>query len=212
MKKNKIYVPAIIGVVALILGFSYMKFSLYRPLPIERQLIKGDALEETPLFQEINSTSVVDEEKESICVVHITGAVYQPNIYALPLGSRIYDVIELAGGATEDADLDQINLAMKIKDEQKIYIPSFGEEFDKIQKENNNNSMQLDEEDMHMININIASSNSLEALPGIGPVTAANIIEYREKNGAFQTIEDIQKVSRIGPKTFEKIKSKITVD
>ena len=101
---------------------------------------------------------------------------------------------------------------MKIKDEQKIYVPFLGEIFDKSDKENNNNSIQLNNENIHKININQASEKELETLPGIGPVTATNIVQYREEYGDFQKIEDIQKVSRIGIKTFDKIKMMIAVD
>ncbi len=215
MKGKKIYLPVLVGFIMFVTGIIYVKYSVSRPTSI--QVTHNST--NTPLFEEeiedtsIQKTTSIESEEEMVYVVHIAGAVHKPNVYTLPSGSRVYEVIELAGGATEDADLAAINLAMKIKDEQKIYIPRIGETFDKTEKENNNSiSMQLEEENMHKININTASGKELEELPGIGPVTAESIIQYREENGRFQKIEDIQKVSRIGPKTFEKIKMKITVD
>ena len=137
-------------------------------------------------------------------------------------GSRIIDVLDMAGGALEDADLNLLNLAEKIFDEQKIYIPKIGEEIDKsqIKVENRddgelkvhtaNNSVKNSTN--NLININTASLDQLQSLPGIGAVIAQNIIDYRNSQGPFRSIEEIKNVSRIGDKTFEKIKDKITVN
>lgn len=122
----------------------------------------------------------------------------------------------------EDADLNLLNLAEKIFDEQKIYIPKIGEEIDKsqIKVENRddgelkvhtaNNSVKNSTN--NLININTASLDQLQSLPGIGAVIAQNIIDYRNSQGPFRSIEEIKNVSRIGDKTFEKIKDKITVN
>ncbi|WP_058486905.1 helix-hairpin-helix domain-containing protein [Defluviitalea phaphyphila] len=157
----------------------------------------------------------IEQEKESNCVVYICGAVKKPNVYTLPAGSRINDVINMAGGALEEADLNQLNLAEKIFDSQKIYVPKKGEEIDKSilkveNKEEDNYSIK--KSNNQLININTDSSEKLQTLPGIGSVIAQNIIDYRNSQGPFSSIEEIKNVPRIGEKTFEKIKDKITVD
>ncbi|NLJ88750.1 MAG: hypothetical protein GX327_08295 [Epulopiscium sp.] len=165
---------------------------------------------------------IIEEEIENIFYVYICGAVKKPGVYSLKEGSRIIDVLDMAGGALEDADLNLLNLAEKIFDEQKIYIPKIGEEIDKsqIKVENRddgelkvhtaNNSVKNSTN--NLININTASLDQLQSLPGIGAVIAQNIIDYRNSQGPFRSIEEIKNVSRIGDKTFEKIKDKITVN
>jgi competence protein ComEA len=128
--------------------------------------------------------------------VYITGQVVRPGVYELPPGSRFEDAIEIAGGFLPDADINGINLAALLIDSSHIIIPS-----SKIQEE----------EFSGKVNINTATVVELDALPGIGPVYARNIVDYRQKNGLFTYIEDIQKVDGIGPALFEKIKDLITI-
>ncbi|MCL2678185.1 MAG: helix-hairpin-helix domain-containing protein, partial [Clostridiales bacterium] len=126
--------------------------------------------------------------------VHIKGAVNNPGVYTLPPGSRVNDVVVMAG-PLEEADLDSINLARPLKDGEAFYVPFLGEGF---------NSGK--------VNINKASQAELETLRGIGAAKAGAIINYRSEHGPFMKIEDIQKVSGIGPATFEGIKDSICVD
>nr|WP_252187580.1 helix-hairpin-helix domain-containing protein [Anaeromonas gelatinilytica] len=153
----------------------------------------------------------IDIDSESIgedIIVHITGAVNNPGIFTLKNGSRVNDVVKAAGGLTDEADMNRINLAKKIKDEDRIHIYKIDEEeIDDIQNEN---EISSDENNTDKININSAEQTELETLPDIGPVKANNIIEYRNNN-RFNTIEDIMNVDRIGEKTFENIKDKITI-
>lgn len=131
-------------------------------------------------------------------LVHVSGAVESPGLYALPLGSRAQDAIEAAGGASTEADLDGINLARVLVDGQQIRVPVLGE---------------ADGEEIRFpLNINFATVEELSQLPGIGPVSALAIVNYRESHGAFNAIEEIQKVSGIGPSTFEAIKDLISID
>lgn len=140
-------------------------------------------------------------------VVHITGAVPRPGVYALPEGARVQDVISAAGGFLAEAEKTDINLAAPLEDGQKLDIPYMegaspvlatpGEEVI-------TNTTEL-------IDINIASQAELETLPGIGPTTAQKIVEYRDANGPFVSTEDIINVSGIGPGTYERIKDLITV-
>ncbi|TCW41979.1 competence protein ComEA [Thermohydrogenium kirishiense] len=153
-----------------------------------------------------NTNEMVSNEKPKEIKVYVTGLVKSPGVYTMKDGDRVDDAIKLAGGALEGADLSNINLAEKVKDEQMIKIPKVGED----------NSSTGEIGDVKKadgkININKATKEELDTLPGIGEVTAQRIIDFREQHGNFQKIEDIMNVSRIGPKLFEQIKDKITVD
>lgn len=143
-------------------------------------------------------------------IIHIDGQVNKPGLYTLPPNSRIQDAVIAAGGLTQEAELSQINLAAKIIDGGKIYFPAMNEteSFQLTPELRNPSSLPTN----LLININTATQAELEKLPGIGPTKAAQIISYRETNGAFLTIEDIKKVSGIGDATFETIQNYITVE
>lgn len=141
--------------------------------------------------------------------IHVAGAVQRPAVYELPHGSIIRDAMEAAGGPAADADLDSINLALELRDHQQIYVPRQGEE-NPPPVVSGNEPTGGGAADMQ-VNINTATATELETLPRIGPTTAQRILEYREANGPFATIEDIQDVPGIGPATFEGFKDLITV-
>ena len=142
-------------------------------------------------------------------VVHITGAVPRPGVYALPEGARVQDIISAAGGFLAEADKETINLARVLEDGELLEIP-YAEGFSPIIPTPIQNII-VPGSDSDLININTASSLELETLPGIGPTNAGKIIAYREANGPFLSIEDIINVSGIGPGTYERIKDLITV-
>jgi competence protein ComEA len=137
-------------------------------------------------------------------MVYVSGAVGQPGVYSLPPNSRIKDAIEVAGGLLTEADSSGINLAAPLKDGQRISIPALGSTLapDKA------SAVTLS----HLVNINTATLAELDNLPNIGPVLAQAIITFREENGPFKAIEEIQKVPGIGSSIFETIKDLITVD
>lgn len=139
--------------------------------------------------------------------VYINGEVKKPGVYTLKLSSRIEDLVSSAGGFTEEADSLKINEAKILKDEDYIYVPKIVK--GAINGEGSINPVKP--VDDGKININEATKEQLMTLPRIGEVTATKIIEYREKNGPFKSIEDLKQVSRIGDKTLEDIKDKIEV-
>ena len=156
---------------------------------------------------------------EGKIIVHITGEVKNTGILVLKEEARIADAIESAGGATEEADLNKINLAYTLKDGQKIYIPNKEDEENIAyitEGSGNNVSVENgDESEMKekiKININTASQAELEELPGIGEAIASRIIEYREENGTFNKIEDLLNVKGIGDAKFAEIKEYIVVN
>jgi len=142
-------------------------------------------------------------------VVHITGAVPRPGVYALPEGARVQDVISAAGGFLAEADKAMINLARVLEDGELLDIP-YAEGFSPVIPTPAQDII-VPGTDTDLININTAASFELETLPGIGSTTAQKIIEYREANGPFISTEDIINVSGIGPGTYERIKDLITV-
>ncbi|WP_461611431.1 helix-hairpin-helix domain-containing protein [Cytobacillus kochii] len=158
-------------------------------------------------FQEGGETSQEEEENYSDddVMVDIKGEVKDPGVYALKSTQRIVDAILVAGGFLSEADQKQVNLAQKLTDEMVIYIPKVGEEgVSSLPPLNDGNDGK--------INLNQATVEQLETLPGIGPSKAEDILSYREEVGSFKAIENLKEVSGIGEKTFEKLKDLISVD
>lgn len=142
-------------------------------------------------------------------VVHVTGAVSAPGVYTLPSDARVDDAVR-AAGATAEADLSQLNLAQKLADGQKITVPAIGSASTSA-GEGTATTPADASSDGALVNINTASLEELETLPSIGEVRAQAIITYRETNGGFRTIEELQEVSGIGEKIFADVAPHITV-
>ena len=144
--------------------------------------------------------------------VHIAGAVKTPGVYQLHIGARINDGVVAAGGATAQADLDSVNLAMLLSEGEQIYIPKRNDKphiivqprFTSSSNLNSSNSATNNELQIS-ININTATAIELEQLAGVGPSTAKAIIEFRQKNGGFKTVEDLLNVRGIGPAKLSEI-------
>jgi competence protein ComEA len=141
--------------------------------------------------------------------VYITGAVNDPGVYEVREGSRLVDVIAAAGGATEDADLDAINLAARVGDGEHWYLPKLGlatvAEVS-VPAAQSSGGLQSDAASQGRIDLNSASASDMEALPGIGQVKAGAIVAYREANGPFESVEAVVDVTGIGPSTLEAIR------
>lgn len=161
-----------------------------------------------------NSVQTTEEAIGEIVtiIVDVAGAVIHPSVVELPEGSRVYEAVEKAGGLAKDADSASINQAEILTDGQKVYIPT-KQEMKEIQSvsQSPNFTYPAGSNNMKLININTADSDTLQQLTGVGPATAEKIITYRNENGKFKSIEDIKNVNGIGDKTFEKFKNKITV-
>lgn len=149
-------------------------------------------------YTDLNRKSkLVSTEINDSATVHVKGAVKNAGTYTLTEGDRVSDAIKSAGGASDDADLDRINLARVIKDGDEIFVPKSGEDFSITPS--------------GAVNINSADVETLKTIPGISYTLAQKIYDYRAQNGNFENLEDIIKVKGIGDKTFAKIKSYITV-
>lgn len=140
--------------------------------------------------------------------VYVTGEIVNPGVYYLNEGSRLYELIDIAGGLSDTADINKLNLAQSLKDSDKIDIPK--KENKSEEEISNNNERDLDL-DNNKVNINVATKEELMGLSGIGASTADKIIKYREKN-TFTYIEDIMDVPGIGESKFNNIKDSISVD
>lgn len=189
----------------------------------------NETLEDNIHTENVNNINLVENilenaedknEKDNIIIVHITGAVKKTGIVKLIQGARIYDAIEMADGSLEEADLSKVNLAYILEDAQKIYIPFKGEinenseEQEYITSDFGNTSgiiQNTNKGESEKVNINTANQTELETLPGIGTATAEKIIDYRNKNGKFNSIEDIQNVKGIGQSKYENIKENICI-
>lgn len=192
-----------------------LRFVLFRQdtsVALTAQTGSSDNIMENMAEKEENEEETKEEDDvEKVIIVHVTGAVNNPGVYYLPEGARVFHAVEEAGGASEEADLERINLAQPLYDGQPVYVPRKGEEGSPQPSGINNSQSGSPSHNIAKININTASKSQLETLPGIGSVKAQNIITYREKNGPFQRVEDLLKVSGIGEKTLEGIIELITV-
>jgi competence protein ComEA len=138
--------------------------------------------------------------------IYVSGAVHAPDVYTLAPDSIVKDALLAARGATDQADLDRINLAAPLIDGQHVYVPHQGEEVLPVPPPASRSAASA------KININTATAQELELLPGIGPALAQRIIDFRLANGPFGHVEDIMDVSGIGPATFDKIQEQITTE
>lgn len=142
--------------------------------------------------------------------VHVTGAVSNPDVYSLPPGSRVEDAVDAAGGVLPNAYTYTLNLAAQLEDGDKVLVPFIAQDTSEKPQEGRDNPAPASVQ--FPLDINTATQEELELLPGIGESKAQAIIEYREDNGPFTTIEQIQNVPGIGPGIFEDIKDLIIVD
>ena len=206
-KKQKIILIGVGVIMLLVIGFYIThKMGTYKEVNLN-EFVQGEEIIEEER----------EEKLEENIIVYITGEVLNDGIVEIEEGARISDIIERAGGLTKEADLSKVNLAYKVQDGEKVYIPSKKEknkeEKEVISLENgeevipsgNNTSVNS------KVNINKASQAELETLQGVGPSTAMKIIDYRNNSGKFKTIEDIKNVSGIGEAKFNNIKNSICI-
>ena len=211
-KKTKILLIILIAIMAI--GISYYAY--------QNEKESQNIIEQQNLEIEENKQEESSKETKKI-IVHVSGAVQNEGVIELEENSRIADAIEKAGGFREDAYTKDVNLAYKLEDGMKIYIPTMEEKENEktnvivesnIETENNNSSYSNASDGKNTnskVNINTASKEELDTLPGIGPSTAEKIINYRKENGKFKSIEGIKDVSGIGDSKYENIKDMIEI-
>ena len=193
------------------LGLLVGGFFLLKPAP--QTLVKETNLQAEVAAVSKDSVSEKEEKEEHVeqdlITVDVKGAVKAPGIYDLPVGSRVNDAVQKAGGLTEQADSKSLNLAQKVSDEALVYVPTKGEEEASQQAGSGAPSSTSKEK---KVNINKASLEELKQVKGLGGKRAQDIIDHRESNGKFKSVDELKKVSGIGAKTIEKLKDYVTVD
>ena len=189
-----------------------------RDLENNSSLENGSNSEDNVNYDKGNETNLGDNGcfsnscHENLIKVYICGSVKDPDVYEMEDGERVVDLLEKAGGPTDEACLDVVNLAQILIDGQRIYIPS-NEEITSGNTLFFSSNDYLDNNSLEavVININHATCQELKSLPGIGEVIAKNIVDYREKYGLFSKEEDLKNVKGIGEKKYETIKDMITI-
>ena len=195
------------GLGLLVGGFFLLKPSPQTPvketnLQAEVAAVSKDSVSENEVKKE-------EPVEQDLITVDVKGAVKAPGIYDLPVGSRVNDAVQKAGGLTEQADSKSLNLAQKVSDEALVYVPSKGEESASQQAGSGTASSTSKEK---KVNLNKASLEELKQVKGLGAKRAQDIIDHREANGKFKSVDELKKVSGIGAKTIEKLKDYVTVD
>ena len=191
-------------------GFLLIKPSTQKPvtetnLQAEVATVSKDSSSE----KEVKKEEKEEPLEQDLITVDVKGAVKSPGIYDLPVGSRVHDAVQKAGGLTEEADSKSLNLAQKISDEALVYVPTKGEEAASQQAASGTTPSSSKEK---KVNLNKASLEELKQVKGLGGKRAQDIIDHREANGKFKSVDELKKVSGIGAKTIEKLKDYVTVD
>lgn len=168
--------------------------------------------EELPMEQsETLPVEITSSSSSAKMVIDIKGEVKKPGVYELEPGARVEEIVLLAGGFTDKAEERQLNLAEKLTDQQMIYVPNKEEAKElvlAIPSVANEGNTSIESS---LVNINTADITELQTLTGIGPAKAQAIIDYRDENGQFKTIEELKEVNGFGEKTVEKLKESITI-
>lgn len=214
MNKDQ-FILLLFATIILILGAGIFFWQNMKNSQLISSMTVSASLNQTDLFSGHHGSNPLSEEsvkeiKNEKILVHVAGEVLNSGVYELESGARVIDALMAAGGATSLANLDIINLAAPISDGEKIYIPSV---IEKINQFNQNSSFTSYSSggSSGKININTADASELQKLTGIGPGKAKSIIDYRNKNGPFKSVDDLLNVSGIGEKTLEKIRDEIVV-
>lgn len=198
-------------VICTCLGLLLGGFFLLKPAPPTPVKETNLQAEVAAVSKDSSTEKEVKEEpvEQDLITVDVKGAVKSPGIYDLPVGSRVNDAVQKAGGLTEQADSKGLNLAQKVSDEALVYVPTKGEESASQQAGSGAPSSTSKEK---KVNLNKASLEELKQVKGLGGKRAQDIIDHREENGKFKSVDELKKVSGIGAKTIEKLKDYVTVD
>lgn len=190
---------ALVGSVVLLLVLALGGRWLMRPAS------SGDALAVDPVVPAATSVATTTEAPAEV-VVDVVGAVGTPGLYRLGEGSRVADAVALAGGLTRKANGSAVNLAAPLVDGTQVVVPRKGEEAPVAAAGGAGGAAGAAGAPTGPIHLNAASLEELETIPGVGPVTAQRIVDFREQNGPFQSVDELDAVSGIGPKRMEQMR------
>ena len=199
-------------VICAILGLVLGGFFLLKPVAQTPAKESNLQTEVTTVSKDSTDEKEDKNQKEEVVeqdliTVDVKGAVKSPGIYDLPVGSRVNDAVQKAGGLIDNADSKSINLAQKISDEALVYVPTKEEVANQESYSNATGNKESKK-----VNLNKASLEELKQVKGLGAKRAQDIIDHRETNGKFKSVDELKKVSGIGAKTIEKLKEYVTVD
>lgn len=217
-KDQKVLVAALVGVSGLFLATCLVVVMLMRPKT--QTTFSTLASQSTSLVASSSSTatssSSTAKPASGTIVVDVKGAVQKEGVYTLKEGSRVSDAIAKAGGLTQEADKKSINLAQKVTDEAIIYVAKTDENISVVSQASastsGNSSATSTSIQSDKINLNTASLEDLKKISGIGDKRAQDILDYRDSQGGFKSVDELTNVSGIGEKTLEKLKNDVTVD
>lgn len=207
--------------IIIVLGIGYMVYKFNLDINENVYVVSESKENNKQLSSEVNLSKEFEnedikkdnnhfDENKNMITIYISGEVNNPGVVNIESDKRLSDAIDKLGGLTQSADLNNINLAMKIEDAKHYIVPKIGEEIkidESINNENQNNNKYNDK-----VDINHATIEELEKLTGIGQATANKIINYREEYGDFKSIEELKNVNGIGDKKYEQIKDEITLN
>lgn len=213
----------------IIIFMMILLFSIYKIIDNKNLDIKDNAyiVSQSEVREEESISNNISDEKDNqgkeqikientnkkTITVFISGEVKNPGVVAIDAEKRLSDAVNELGGTTENADLNKVNLAVKLKDESHYIIPKIGDNLESHNKETFENNIENDLNNKNnLININTASIQELDALPGVGEATANKIVNYREEKGKFNSIEEIKNVNGIGDKKYEELKTLISIE
>ena len=202
-------------VICACLGLALGGFFLLKPTsqtPVKETNLQTEVAavsKDSSSEKEMKKEEKDESPEQDLITVDVKGAVKSPGIYDLPVGSRVHDAVQKAGGLTEEADSRSLNLAQKVSDEALVYVSTKGEEAASQQAASGTTASTSKEK---KVNLNKASLEELKQVKGLGGKRAQDIIDHREANGKFKSVDELKKVSGIGAKTIEKLKDYVTVD
>ncbi|PGT82922.1 helix-hairpin-helix domain-containing protein [Bacillus sp. AFS040349] len=208
IQKYKKWIILLVSLLAITILY-YCFFNIQASSELVTTNVEGAYVETSESYEtnKVEEKTSENSEATTTIVIDVKGAVQQPGVYEISANARVHEIIEKAGGLSDQADEASVNLASSLEDGMVVYIPLIGEN-----KENPFQSTNENKESSKKININLATSEELQTLSGIGPSKAEAIISYREENGKFKTIEGLLEVSGIGEKSLEKLKEEVTVN
>lgn len=206
IKEYKIIV--ICAILGLVLGgFFLLKPVAQTPAKESNLQMEVAAISKDSTDEKEDNNQKEEVVEQDLITVDVKGAVKSPGIYDLPVGSRVNDAVQKAGGLIDNADSKSINLAQKISDEALVYVPTKEEAANQESYSNATGNKESKK-----VNLNKASLEELKQVKGLGAKRAQDIIDHRESNGKFKSVDELKKVSGIGAKTIEKLKEYVTVD
>lgn len=225
LKCNRYAVRLAAVLIAAFLGLAYNAGCRQAPEEVLTALQTGEASQAAAVPEETGDLSESQEfyshnesgsfQEETVCeniYVYVCGQVSRPGVYALKSGSRIYEAVEAAGGLLDGAEQTYVNMAQKLEDQMQVYVPSKEEVLSGTIPLPQNSGGKAGETEVLKVNINTASLEELDALPGIGASKAGDIVAYRKTHGNFSSIEDLMNIPGIKSGIFDKIKDFVTVN